>query len=430
MVREEDTCLKIAASFNPPFSIVYNYTPPYQIGGFLVDVFDIISQYLHTCYRFVLAQDGLYGHRLPNGTITGTLGIINRSEADLSTLLTLTWERTYYTDFSAMLMMDDFKITHKRPMLEADLGGFIKPFTLQLWLVVLASLLVTFVLTWGIMIGRSIILHQLRRQAEPGEVAPAEGGLLYSAERSILWTYSHLLGQSVAWEPRGACVRVLPGVWLLATLILGSVYRSNLKAMLILPRVRLPFDTLQELAASHVPLFAAEGNAVHQAIMDAEEGSKLWPFKGTMVASQDVLQAAKDTREGRIAGTAPNSINLFYMDYYKSKFGRCMIYVMSETVLGARPMVLMIPKGSRLKTSVDRIIVSLVEMGIMDHLMMRSMPNASVCMRPLTAATTSIRTLKLADFYGALAIYCGGIILASLSFALEVILATKNVWRD
>lgn len=59
----------------------------------------------------------------------------------------------------------------------------------------------------------------------------------------------------------------MAGVWLLATLILGSVYRSNLKAMLILPRVRLPFDTLQELADSHIPLYSAPGNAAHQAVM-------------------------------------------------------------------------------------------------------------------------------------------------------------------
>lgn len=54
-------------------------------------------------------------------------------------------------------------------------------------------------------------------------------------------------------------------------------------------------------------------------------------------------------------------------------------------------------------------VVGLVETGLMDHLMMRSMPNASVCLKPLTAAAAaSLRNLELADFYGVFAIYCGG----------------------
>jgi len=38
------------------------------------------------------------------------------------------------------------------------------------------------------------------------------------------------------------------GVWLIASLILGSVYKGNLKAALIAPRIIVPFRNLDELS--------------------------------------------------------------------------------------------------------------------------------------------------------------------------------------
>lgn len=67
--------------------------------------------------------------------------------------------------------------------------------------------------------------------------------------------------------PNGTAVRVLWGMWLLAALIVGSVYRSNLKAMLILPKLRLPFDNLQELTQTDIPCVVPAGSALMHIIL-------------------------------------------------------------------------------------------------------------------------------------------------------------------
>lgn len=67
--------------------------------------------------------------------------------------------------------------------------------------------------------------------------------------------------------PSGTAVRVLWGMWLLAALIVGSVYRSNLKAMLILPKLRLPFDNVNELTQTDIPCLVPAGSALMHIIL-------------------------------------------------------------------------------------------------------------------------------------------------------------------
>lgn len=46
----------------------------------------------------------------------------------------------------------------------------------------------------------------------------------------------------------------------MVALIISTVYRSNLKAMLILPKVNLPFTTVSEFLQTDIPLFIIEGS--------------------------------------------------------------------------------------------------------------------------------------------------------------------------
>ena len=49
-------------------------------------------------------------------------------------------------------------------------------------------------------------------------------------------------------------------VWIFMTLIISVVHRSNLKAMLISPKLRLPFDSLEEFLETNIPALVLEGS--------------------------------------------------------------------------------------------------------------------------------------------------------------------------
>ena len=75
------------------------------------------------------------------------------------------------------------------------------------------------------------------------------------------------------WQPMGDIVRCMIGMWLLAAFILGNVYRSNLKAMLTIPRINILFDSMDELADSDVPTAILKGTKLDRQIMVGLGGS-------------------------------------------------------------------------------------------------------------------------------------------------------------
>ncbi|XP_069982124.1 glutamate receptor 4-like [Penaeus vannamei] len=190
--------------------------------------------------------------------------------------------------------------------------------------------------------------------------------------------------------PFGDSVRIVSGLWLLVCLILASVYRSNLKAMLILPKVTVPFDSLEQLVKTDLPVW---------------------------VAPQSVL-------------------------YNVAMTGKCANYLMSEAFLKSYMLSIIFPKGSPLKKKVDKVIVSLREAGILDHLYKKGVSNATECLKPITTKPSQeVRTLDIGDVYGVFLVYLGdpgndatdpvlmnlrvhsGMVLAILVFALELLAA-------
>lgn len=65
----------------------------------------------------------------------------------------------------------------------------------------------------------------------------------------------------------GGRVRTVAGVWLLLALVLSTVFRANLKAMLILPRLQLPFDSLEGLIQSRIPTYTPKATVFHKAVV-------------------------------------------------------------------------------------------------------------------------------------------------------------------
>ncbi|KAK3892958.1 hypothetical protein Pcinc_003137 [Petrolisthes cinctipes] len=177
-----------------------------------------------------------------------------------------------------------------------------------------------------------------------------------SAWTSTLWTIAAPIAQASAWNPVGGRVRTVAGVWLLLALVLSTVFRANLKAMLILPRLQLPFGSLEELIKSGIPTYIPKATVFHKAILTRSCPLYLvpCPFKG---------------------------------GWYHIFF----------------------PKSSSLKPIVDNILVRLQETGILEKIVMEDVRHAKECLKSRSQAVlNSLRPLELGDFYGILSLYCGG----------------------
>ncbi|XP_064098726.1 uncharacterized protein LOC135209919 [Macrobrachium nipponense] len=172
-----------------------------------------------------------------------------------------------------------------------------------------------------------------------------------------MWTLATLLSQPSTQTPSGGCLRVLSTVWLMMSFILVTVYRSNLKAMLILPKVVLPFDNLEQLAETNLRVWTPVGSVLHGAV----------------------------------------------------ETGRCDTYAISEGYLRTTLACILLPKGSPWKAKLDPIIVRLRESGILDYIYKKGVYNATECLKPVSSLVTpNLRPMDLGDFYGVFMVYAGG----------------------
>ncbi|XP_037787617.1 glutamate receptor-like [Penaeus monodon] len=333
--------------------------PPSTATGVMRTVMDIFAEKLGFCYVVDTPSDVHLGMPLGNGSFTGILGELNRWEADLSMIpLSVNQVRAEAVDFSESLYVDQHNLFYKRPKAEADVVGFLRPFSLAV---------------------------------------------------------------SVPWEPRNVPVRMVAGIWLLATLIIGTVYRSNLKAMLILPKVAVPFDTFEEFAEVDLPGLILRGSIIDAATKFAEPNSTLGKIRMKSDTDHDVARSLLKVFKGEVAGIASVSGITAINHYDFTTNGYCQLAITRSGIFSTS-IALGFPKGSPLKPKIDFVIRGLKEFGILQHLFEREIPNGTICLKPPASTSSSsveLRPLELGDFYGIFSLYSGGMAIATLVFVME-----------
>ncbi|KAK7065310.1 hypothetical protein SK128_004415 [Halocaridina rubra] len=252
------------------------------------DINDIFS----LSYELVRNRDGGWGYRHPNGSWTGMVGMIQRKEVDFALgPLGVSGKRSTVVDFSTPLFFDQQVISYSRPKLEPDLIGFIRPFTQMMWLLLVLATIFVVLSTAGLLFLRFLWRRRDLLSSQVEESPQASVETMTDVEdrnwdflRYVMWIYNILLGQAASNLSNNSIVRVLIGVWLLAAFIIGSVYKSNLAAMLIIPRislmtklvlqVKIPFNNLEEmLQQTDVPFFLQGGSVLYDTLKAAEKNS-------------------------------------------------------------------------------------------------------------------------------------------------------------
>ncbi|XP_068208351.1 probable glutamate receptor [Palaemon carinicauda] len=407
------TCLRVVVETWAPYMEVIGTTPPFQRTGIIQEVLDIVSMKLKRCIEYSRPKERGLGFQLPNGTWIGLLGVLVQKEADFSgVILSVNEYRIRYVDFSTPLFMDEKILSYKRPEIEPDTNGMFKPFTPELWLFLCIAFLTVCAVTYFIYrndptgaasTNESTPLTTHRGSDEDRKVNESSlRGLWYSC----LWTSASLIAQSCYWCPRGNSVRIITGLWLLLCLVVNTVYRSNLKAMLILPKVPLPFNNMEELVQSGIKTYMPAQSVVYDAMMNAPPGSALSRLQKQAVVHFDHKRATMETLKGVTAAFIGRLTTRYLLHQGFELTGKCPLYIASETFFGATTNSIAFAKGSPLQHQVNPILLKLKESGILDHLHDNALANSRFCSKQRNMSV--MRSLELGDFYGVLLIYLGG----------------------
>ncbi|MPC12424.1 Glutamate [NMDA] receptor subunit 1 [Portunus trituberculatus] len=251
-------------------------------------------------------------------------------------------ERAAVVDFSDFLYTDQKSIVYKRPMLESDMAGFLKPYTAMSWVMIMVALV-----TVAVMIPLTGLFYPLSRLSHVNVKYQGAGMTMHSGRMQ----QDCLAVLGLLKLPDISCY------YLAYHCCLHDVYRSNLKAMLIKPRLVLPFSNLMELTESGIPCFVVRGTLLHRNIQT----------------------------------------------------NTCSIYMTMDSYFGPRCLSIVFRKGSPLRHQVNPIVVKLRESGILEHLFMKYVIHASTCLRSDPANVENIlRPLEIGDMYGVCFVYVGG----------------------
>ncbi|KAK3881754.1 hypothetical protein Pcinc_013837 [Petrolisthes cinctipes] len=390
---------------------------------------------------YVTNADDSNGRRLDNGSWSGSIGMVHRGEADFTAAISLDLFRYHVGEVSEIIFIDEYSAAYKRPSVQSDIAGFVKPFTPLVWVLVLVLLLMVLV-AYSLLSftqhslailptpttrnhgvgGREVVQDGASGKQEPN---PSKHNIINSD--AVIWTVCSLLAQSVPLEPPRGVVKSVTGLWLLLSLILATVYRSNLKAMLILPKVTLPFNNLEELVNAGLPVWVSLDSHLHRSVYFADPNSLLGGLNSTIYNAgqpNNTTWGATGLIEGVHVVVVPKYALLQVMNTHFSKTGKCSIYLMDETFMKTNLLCLFFKRGSPFKHKFNYLIRRMRESGILDHFYQRALMNITECLKPIKSE--ALRPLTLGDFYGIFSIYLGGLYIAFCYFLLELLRASTG----
>ncbi|MPC27970.1 putative glutamate receptor [Portunus trituberculatus] len=324
-------------------------------------------------------------------------------------------------DFSTPLYSENNAILMVRPTLQNDMAGFVKPFTGQVWLLTLLSL--------------AVVVAVMTPLATT-EVRLFKLSMRWSLSRTTIWGLKVFTQEGSVDVPPFTATRLLAAVWLLASLVFMSSYSGILTAMLTVPRVTIPIDSLADLVAQKdLPWRLEKGSMMFQYFkerelllteawrrhpQEAQDGVRRKVFMGISGTFPDCWAAREDIATGKYAAICDKTTMKKAMSWDFSTSGKCHLYISRELVYTNAIIAMAFQSNSTYLAPVNQIILAVKESGILDQWLSAQITNTSQCLRPPTAdRSKGIAALSIEAMAGSFLVLAGGLATGTAVFLLE-----------
>ncbi|XP_068229264.1 glutamate receptor ionotropic, kainate glr-3-like [Palaemon carinicauda] len=187
-----------------------------------------LSQFLNFTYEIVRPADGMWGNPLPNGTVTGIIGMVSRHEASFAICaVAVSDTRETVVDFAYPYHREPLAIFTRAPKLKSRALAILSPFPLQVWICIAASTLITgFVVGFQAKVSNEYNWSFQQSSFNIFRNLVVQGNLLYSSH----WTH-----------------RLIFLMWYIVCLIISALYSGTLTSVLAVPSYETPVNSLYDL---------------------------------------------------------------------------------------------------------------------------------------------------------------------------------------
>ena len=221
--------IKAASLENGPFVYTYNNSDSNQIRieGFFADIWKSFEAHFNFTTQFWNSLDGLWGSKGPNGSWNGILGMIERNLVDVAVAdMSMKRSRMEDFDYTDVVHTTPDRLYIPTPGLEHDWTTFLQPFSTDMWIAILITILLVSFL-WKIM------------HLNPDNHVPFS--------ELVLSIFSLLFQQGSAYEPQRVPHRIVLFVFALFGLIIYTAFAAELTSLFSVKKYDLPFENLDEL---------------------------------------------------------------------------------------------------------------------------------------------------------------------------------------
>ncbi|XP_063840049.1 glutamate receptor ionotropic, delta-1-like [Scylla paramamosain] len=382
-----------------------------RIKGPMSKFMDVVAKVLNFDYELVRPKEWEWGGPDANGSWTGMLGMLQREEVEMALgPFTITPQRETISDMSMPLSSENKAIMVERPRVRTDMAGFLKAFTIEVWLLTMLSIVgiscATMLVVWaqGRIFGRSV---------------------RDTVSQTLMWVLKALTQEGSEWLPPHDAGRVLVTTWLLASLVFMSSYGGILTAMLTVPRVTIPIDSMYDLVAQNdMPWKVEGGSMLYQYFQEATGGARREVFLRSSGTFKDCWEARQDLADGKYAGFCDDVTMIKVMAWDFETSGRCNVYIAREKVISSVWKGVGFRRNSSYMSRVNDVILTLQQAGLVDIWLKEQIGTVPQCLRPPSAdRQDGISALDLEAFGGPFLVLVAGFSVATSAFLLELLTA-------
>ncbi|RZF37350.1 hypothetical protein LSTR_LSTR010445 [Laodelphax striatellus] len=350
---------------------------------------------------------------------SGILELLHNRKVDMAAaFLPVLHGRYDSLSWGTELIQNKYYVLMKRPKESATGSGLLAPFEDEVWLLILVSLLLVGPTMYAII--------KLRDRLCGGTHSRS-----FSLSSCAWFVYGALMKQGSTLNPATDSSRVLFATWWVFIMILTAFYTANLTAFLTLSRFTLPIQNIDDIARLSYHWFTRDGGILEFAIkvetdLNVLRYSAARGF-GHFVNVKNFDQVKSLIAKDWLYLEEKRELMYFMMNDYINKTmiqvlekDRCTYVLTADSYL-TRSTAFAYPKHSILPALFNRVMLSYVESGIINHLASyNSLSDTQIC--PLNLHNKE-RQLRNADLLTTYYVVVSGFITAA------VVLVCEIIWR-
>ncbi|KAF7269745.1 hypothetical protein GWI33_017263 [Rhynchophorus ferrugineus] len=234
-------------------------TGQYYWTGYCADMSHRIAKVLNFDFEFVEPKSGTFGQKI-NGTWNGVVGDLARGDTDLAiTAIIMTADREEVIDFvPPYYEQTGISIVMRKPVRKTSLFKFMTVLKLEVWLSIVAALIVTGFMVWFL---DKYSPYSARNNKQAYTYPCRE----FTLKESFWFALTSFTPQGGGEAPKALSGRTLVAAYWLFVVLMLATFTANLAAFLTVERMQAPVQSLEQLARqSRINYTVVKNSEIHE----------------------------------------------------------------------------------------------------------------------------------------------------------------------